>query len=1126
LQVVSVNFAFLKAHDTQLVRYASLAERFFTEDPSTCLVKLRQFAETLASLTAANTARYDGQAREFLDVLRRLSADRTIPRDVADLFHTLRKAGNDAVHEGKGTHNDALAALKIARQLGIWYHRTFGGQTSFVPGPFVPPPNPAAATKALQDQLTELKSRLHAQETATEKALREAAEQARLRETAEETATREAEERAAWEQLARDSESKQQETEQRLKALQEQATAKPDADIVLMMETGIRAAQSIDLDEAETRLLIDQQLRDAGWGADSQNLRFSKGVRPAKGKALAIAEWPTKTGPADYALFVGTVCIAVVEAKRSRRKVSAAIDQAERYATGLKADDCDLMAGGPWDSFAVPFTFATNGRPYLKQIETESGIWFRDLRRPTNHRRALNGWPTPQGLLDRLEADQDHAEQYLAEHAITFAFPLRDYQEKAIRAVEQALTGPQRALMVAMATGTGKTKLAIAMLYRLIESKRFRRVCFVVDRSALGDQTADEFSSTKIVSGKSFTEIFGLKRLEDKETEDTTRVHICTIQSLVKRVLFQEDPKDVLPIDQYDLIVVDECHRGYLLDRELSDDDLGFRDESDYVSKYRRVLEHFDAVKIGLTATPALHTVEIFGEPVFTYSYREAVVDGHLIDHEPPIRIVTQLSSQGIHFAKGEQVEMFETKTGTLDLVHLPDELSFEVESFNRQVIAPEFNRVVLAELANHIDPSLDEKTLIFAVNDAHADMIVSQFKQALADVYGQIEDAAVRKITGSVDKVKDLIRAYRNDSFPKIAVTVDLLTTGIDVPRITNLVFLRRVNSRILYEQMIGRATRKCDEIDKEVFRIYDAVDLYASLQDVTAMKPVVVNPKLTLEQLFDEITRASDSSHRESLREQIIVKMARQIKTLSPQAREHFQALTEKTPEETLSQLRAASGDQAASWVKAHPKVAPLLDAKPAGKGHYVPYFSGDDAVIDVSHGYGKGAKPQDFLDGFNTFVRNNLNSMAALKLVVQRPQDLTRQQLRTLRLELDQLGFSETNLRAAWKDATNQEIAASVIGFIRQAALGDPLTPYATRVQSAMERILKSRPWTNPQRQWLKRIGDQVEREIIVDRAALDEEPFRKDGGFARLDKIFQGELVTVLQTINEELWSKAG
>jgi type I restriction enzyme R subunit len=252
----------------------------------------------------------------------------------------------------------------------------------------------------------------------------------------------------------------------------------------------------------------------------------------------------------------------------------------------------------------------------------------------------------------------------------------------------------------------------------------------------------------------------------------------------------------------------------------------------------------------------------------------------------------------------------------------------------------------------------------------------------------------------------------------------------------------------------------------------------------------------------------------------------MARQIKTLSPQAREHFQALTEKTPEETLSQLRAASGDQAASWVKAHPKVAPLLDAKPAGKGHYVPYFSGDDAVIDVSHGYGKGAKPQDFLDGFNTFVRNNLNSMAALKLVVQRPQDLTRQQLRTLRLELDQLGFSETNLRAAWKDATNQEIAASVIGFIRQAALGDPLTPYATRVQSAMERILKSRPWTNPQRQWLKRIGDQVEREIIVDRAALDEEPFRKDGGFARLDKIFQGELVTVLQTINEELWSKAG
>jgi type I restriction enzyme R subunit len=187
-----------------------------------------------------------------------------------------------------------------------------------------------------------------------------------------------------------------------------------------------------------------------------------------------------------------------------------------------------------------------------------------------------------------------------------------------------------------MATGTGKTKLAIAMLYRLLATKRFHRICFAVDRSALGHQAAGEFSTTKIVSGRAFADIFGLKKLEDITPDSETKVHICTIQGLVKRVLYTADDSEAPPIDQYDLIVVDECHRGYLLDREMSDAELSFRGQDDYISKYRRVLEYFDAVKIGLTATPALHTTEIFGDPIFTYSYRDAVVEGHLIDHEPP----------------------------------------------------------------------------------------------------------------------------------------------------------------------------------------------------------------------------------------------------------------------------------------------------------------------------------------------------------------------------------------------------------------------------------------------------------------------------------------------------------
>src|SRR5208282_596925 len=173
----------------------------------------------------------------------------------------------------------------------------------------------------------------------------------------------------------------------------------------------------------------------------------------------------------------------------------------------------------------------------------------------------------------------------------------------------------------------------------------------------------------------------------------------------------------------YDLIVVDECHRGYLLDRELSDAELSFRSQEDYISKYRRVLEHFDAVKIGLTATPALHTVSIFGDPVFKYSYREAVIDGYLIDHEPPVEITTALSKAGIKFKKGEEIELIDTRTGIIDLATAPDEIHFEVEEFNKSVVTEPFNAAVAEELARHIDPNLPGKTLVFATSDAHADI-------------------------------------------------------------------------------------------------------------------------------------------------------------------------------------------------------------------------------------------------------------------------------------------------------------------------------------------------------------------------------------------------------------------
>lgn len=1133
--VATVNFDFLRPHDLNLVRLAGLAERYFRDDPSTALIKLRQFAELLAKLIAAHHAVYLGEREGFDDLLRRLAYERIVPREVGNVFHALRKIGNAAAHEAKGGHAEALSGLKFARELGVWFHRTYAKQPGFRAGPFVPPPEPVDATVILRAEIATLQQRLIDSEGTAALAQQRAEAEARERESVTERLVREATERALWEQLAQESEAAKVEVSARLAALQAEAVQAPRAEVADLAVRAEEAAQHLDLDEADTRTLIDAQLRERGWETNTRNLRHSAGTRPVKGRNLAIAEWPTANGPADYALFVGTTLVGLVEAKRRRRSVSAAIDQAEGYARGLsQVEGGALVPEAPWgNGLAVPFVFAANGRPYLRQLETASGIWFRDTRRPTNLRRALTDWPTPDGLVSRLEVDEDAAATALARQPMQFGFPLRPYQRAAIEAVEAALAGGHRAMLVAMATGTGKTKLAIALLYRLLAAKRFRRVCFVVDRSALGDQTEGEFSTTKVVGAKTFADTFGLKGLGDVQPDDATRVHICTIQGLVRRVLLASDPAEVPPVDQYDLLVVDECHRGYLLDRELSDTELTFRGQEDYVSKYRRVLDHFDAVKIGLTATPALHTTEIFGEPIFRYGYRAAVIDGYLNDHEPPIRIETALARAGIHFGKSDQYELLNTTTGEIDLAHAPDELRFEVEQFNRAVVTEPFNRAVAEELARHIDPALPGKTLVFAASDMHADLVVTCLKDAFRNAYGEIDDAAVRKITAKASdnprEIRKLIRSFRNDTDPKIAVTVDLLTTGVDVPKIVNLVFLRRVNSRILYDQMIGRATRLCPEIGKEAFRIFDAVDLYRHLQDLTDMKPVVVNPVISFQQLLGELGRAETTEHREAIRGQLVVKLRRRLKHLPEAARERVAALAGEAPEAVLARLRGAPGEELVVWAREYAGLGPILDGESeGGLPVLVPISTHPDEVVAVTRGYGPGQqRPEDFLDGFTAFVRGNVNTIAALTVVVQRPRDLTRAQLRELRAELDGRGFSEANLRRAWTDARNEEIAASIIGFVRQAALGDPLVPYAQRVHAAMRRIMASRPWTEPQRKWLRRIGEQVAAEIVVDRDALDSGQFQADGGgFARLNRVFSGELERVLADVNEELWKQAG
>jgi len=492
------------------------------------------------------------------------------------------------------------------------------------------------------------------------------------------------------------------------------------------------------------------------------------------------------------------------------------------------------------------------------------------------------------------------------------------------------------------------------------------------------------------------------------------------------------------------------------------------------------------------------------------------------------VQIYTELSTHGIKWKAGENIKVLNGQYNQIELFKTPDEIKMDVEDFNRKVITVPFNRVVCEYLAKELDPASRRKTLVFCANDAHADLVVDLLKTAFKDQYGSVDDDAVIKITGAADKPLQLIRRYKNERHPNVAVTVDLLTTGIDVPEICNLVFLRRVNSRILFDQMLGRATRLCDEIEKEAFRVFDAVQIFEALGDMTAMQPVVVNPKITFTQLTQELVTVGDETARQLVRDQILAKLQGKKRHLSEKSARDFETKAGMAPDDFIKKLKAMNINDVAAWFTQNPDLGEILDRKGEGGAQPILISDHEDKIRPIERGYGKANKPEDYIKEFSAFIKSHSNDIPALMTVLTRPRELTRKQLRELVLELDKAGFTETNLATAWREMTNQDIAARIVGYIRQAAIGDALVPYNERVDHALQKLLASHNWTGPQRDWLKRIAAQTKANMLVDHAALDDPDLifkREGGGFARLDKMFNGQLQQVLESFNEAIWAAA-
>lgn len=1084
------NFNFLEEKYPELAKLGEFAEKYIYQDSNTAFIKLGIFGETIVKYIIKLEdidEIYISHDKSQINRIKLLRKEDLLPEEIESILQILRKKRNPAAHDGYENVEEAKVNLRLAHKLANWFMEVYGDYYFEAVEFTMPVENDIESSS---ENLKKLEEEYQAKIKEYEKQL---------------------------ENLKSLNEDKEEDTIKKEKYIRKERSKK--------------IAKSMNLSEEETRMLIDEQLRNAGWEADTQNIRYSKGSRPSKNKNMAIAEWPTsskykKSGYVDYALFCGEKLVGFIEAKKYSQDVGSHIIESKIYAKGVKEEHLDY-AVGYWEEYNVPFLFTSNGRKYIEEIKEKSGVHFLDCRKTTNNPKVLQNFYTPQNILELLEGDLDKSNEEL--HKLSFDFlqdpkgvGLRYYQVDAIKAVEKAIKENKETALITMATGTGKTRTVLGLIYRLLKTDRFKRILFLVDRTSLGNQASETFEEVKIEQLQTLNQIYNINKLEDKKIDKETKIHVATVQAMVKRIMYNSDESQIPGVRDYDAIIIDEAHRGYILDKEVLEEELEYKDEKDFLSKYKKVIDYFDAFKVALTATPALHTSQIFGAPVYSYTYRNAVIDGYLVDHEPPHLIKTKLSEEGIHLKKGQSVVKYDPTTGEIiNGAELEDDVDFEIDSFNKRIIVESHTREALMEVAKYISPDDEGKTLIFATNDYHADMIVRILKEIYTELLGEVDDDSILKITGKLKDPELAIKQFKNEKYPNIAVTVDLLSTGIDVPRINKLVFLRRVKSRILYEQMLGRATRLCDDIGKTHFEIYDCVKLYDGLKHVTNMKPVVVDSKESFKKLQEQLTQDISIDAKKNIVNKVIAKLQRKKKLIKEEA--VFKSLSgNKSPSEFIKELKELDTQSAINTLIENDKLINYLDEKAINKNLII-VANEKDEVVEHTRGYGNGKRPEDYIGEFESYIKENMNEIVALNVLCTKPKEMTRNDLKAIKAILDDNGFSEEYLKAAYKDMTNEEITADIIAFVRQKAIGSVLMSKEERVKKAMTKIKKEFKFTPLQEKWLQKIEKYMIKEVIIDKEVFEVGNFKREGGFKRYNTIFENNLEEVIEKLKEHMFS---
>jgi type I restriction enzyme R subunit len=943
--------------------------------------------------------------------------------------------------------------------------------------------------------------------------------------------------------------------------------------------------------EDKARKTIDDLLSKAGW-----TIQDGEGVNVSAARGVAIREFPLKSGYgfADYLLYVDGAPAGVVEAKKEGETLTGYEIQTEKYSVGLP----DVLK--PYRK-PLPFCYQSTG------IETR----FTNLMEPDARSRPVFAFHRPETFADWL-IDESKKPGSTLRARLKHMPPLIEEklwpaQIKAIRNLEDSLAHGRPRALIQMASGGGKTFTACNFCYRLIKHAGAQRILFLVDRNNLGRQAKNEFEQFSTPEEhRKFTDLYNVQHLKSNKLDPVSKVCITTIQRLFAMLKGEEevDPdieeqplgnleslikkpvpvsyNPAIPIEFFDFIVVDECHRSIY-------------------NLWRQVLEYFDSFLIGLTATPSQQTLGFFHQNLVSeYTREQAVADGVNVGFDV-YRIRTVVSEYGSTVIAGLWVDKRDRQSRKVRWEQLDQDFNYASQQLDQDVVAPDQIRTIIRtfkeRLFTEIFPGRTEvpKTLIFAKDDSHAEDIVNivreefgkgnDFCQKITYRTGTVRVLAKKKLADGTEveefvyknigavTAEELLTSFRNSYFPRIAVTVDMIATGTDVRPLECVMFLREVKSRNLFEQMTGRGTRVVTATDlqavtpdaeaKTHFIIVDAVGACES--DLVDTHPLEKKPSVSFEKLMDAVAFGNREKDVLSSLASRLARLDRQLNKEDQQiitgvaGGKPLAAIThglvdaldpdnqieaakkatgvEEPPPEAIEKAAVALLTEAAKPLATNPVLRNKLIELKKSYEQTIDTITKDE-VLEAGFSAAAKEKARSVVESFEKFIQEHKDEITALQILYSRPysQRLTLKGIKNLAAAIEKppRGWTPQVLWRAYETleksnvrGTGGKVVADIVSLVRFALHQESeLRPFHDQVnerfaQWLMQQEEKGRRFTDEQRQWLEAIRDHIAASFAIEVDDFDYVPFAQRGGLGKANQVFGKDLHSLLDELNKSL-----